>query len=46
LSRPHTEFGSAAIEQIIATGLHEYLENFLESNATLDGAIAKQFRFL
>jgi hypothetical protein len=26
LSRPHTDFGSAAIEQIIVTGLHEYLE--------------------
>lgn len=41
----HAEFGSAKIEQIMATGLHEYLEDFLEANAALDGAIARQFRF-
>lgn len=42
----HTEFGSARTEQIIATGLHEYLETFLESNAALNSAIARQFRFV
>ena len=42
----HTEFGSVNVEKIITAGLHEYLEDFLESNAALDGAIAKQFRFL
>ncbi|MBL0117003.1 MAG: alpha-E domain-containing protein [Sphingomonadales bacterium] len=41
----HAEFGSARIEQIIATGLHEYLEDYLEANAALDAAIARQFRF-
>jgi len=38
LSRPHTEYGSAAIEQIIATGLHEYLEG--PGTASLERAIA------
>lgn len=42
----HTEFGKVTTDQIIATGLHQYLENFLEANAALDGAIARQFRFL
>jgi uncharacterized alpha-E superfamily protein len=41
----HAEFGSATIEHIVATGLHEYLEHYLESNAALDAAIARQFRF-
>ncbi len=31
--------------QVIVTGLHEYLEAFIEENALLDGAIARQFRF-
>ncbi len=41
----HADFGNTTIEQIMSTGLHEYLENFLEANASLDGAIARQFRF-
>lgn len=42
----HAGFGKTKVDQVIASGLHEYLEDFLESNAALDGAIAKQFRFI
>lgn len=42
----HAALGKARAEQVIASGLHEYLEEFLEANAALDGAIAKQFRFI
>ncbi|WP_448665133.1 alpha-E domain-containing protein [Sphingomonas sp. CJ20] len=31
---------------IIVSGLHEYLEAFIEDNALLDAAIARQFRFI
>lgn len=41
----HAEFGSATIDHIIAAGFHEYLEDFLASNAALDAAIGRQFRF-
>lgn len=42
----HTAFGEAKVQDIVAQGLHEYLEEFLEENARLDRAIAHQFRFL
>lgn len=41
----HAALGKAKVDQVIASGLHEYLEDFLEANAALDGAIARQFRF-
>ena len=41
----HAAFGKTKVDQVIASGLHEYLEDFLEANAVLDGAIARQFRF-
>lgn len=41
----HAAFGKTKVDQVIASGLHEYLEDFLEANAALDGAIARQFRF-
>ncbi len=31
---------------VIAHGLHEYLEAFIRENALLDGAVARQFRFI
>ena len=31
---------------VIASGLHEYLEAVIRENALLDGAIARQFRFI
>ena len=31
---------------VIASGLHEYLGAFIKENAMLDGAIARQLRFL
>jgi len=33
-------------EEVIGSGLHEYLEAFIAENALLDGAIARQFRFI
>lgn len=36
----------ARTPDIIVGGLHEYLETFITENALLDGAIARQFRFL
>jgi uncharacterized alpha-E superfamily protein len=36
----------ARVSSIIAGGLHEYLTAFLQDNAALDLAIARQFRFL
>jgi uncharacterized alpha-E superfamily protein len=32
--------------EVILSGLHEYLEAFIEENALLDAAIARQFRFI
>lgn len=32
--------------EVIVSGLHEYLEAFIEENALLDAAIARQFRFI
>jgi uncharacterized alpha-E superfamily protein len=31
---------------VIVSGLHEYLEAFVRENGMLDGAIARQFRFI
>ncbi|MBO9714634.1 alpha-E domain-containing protein [Sphingomonas sp.] len=31
---------------VIVAGLHEYLEAFVSENAELDGAVARQFRFI
>jgi hypothetical protein len=31
---------------VIISGLHEYLQAFVRENAMLDGAIARQFRFI
>ena len=42
----HAAFGEAKVTDIVAKGLHEYLELFLEENAKLDRAIAHQFRFV
>lgn len=42
----HAAFGEAKVTDIVAQGLHEYLELFLEENAKLDRAIAHQFRFV
>ncbi len=42
----HALFGTSTVQEIITGGLHEYLEDFLESNATLDRAIATQFKFI
>ncbi|WP_173426280.1 alpha-E domain-containing protein [Sphingomonas hengshuiensis] len=33
-------------QDVIVSGLHEYLEAFIEENAMLDAAIARQFRFI
>mgnify|MGYP001282466536 CR=1 FL=1 len=41
----HAAFGESRVEQIIAQGLHEYVESFLEEFAELDRAISRQFRF-
>lgn len=42
----HAAFGEAKVSSIVAQGLHEYLEDFLEGNAELHQAIARQFRFV
>jgi len=42
----HARLGETRIRPIILDGLHEYLEAFLEENAALNGAIARQFRFI
>jgi uncharacterized alpha-E superfamily protein len=33
-------------KEVIVSGLHEYLEAFIEENALLDAAIARQYRFI
>ena len=33
-------------EEVIVSGLHEYLQAFIRENAMLDAAIARQFRFV
>lgn len=39
-------FGEEDAGRIIEAGLHEYLEAFINDNAALDAAIARQFRFV
>jgi uncharacterized alpha-E superfamily protein len=39
------QFGEDTASGIIESGMHEYLEDFIESNAVLHAAIARQFRF-
>ncbi len=41
----HAQFAETPITTIMKDGLHEYLEDFIESNFALDHAIAKQFKF-
>lgn len=41
----HARLGSTKTAAIVAGGLHEYLENFLDENAAISKAIARQFRF-
>jgi uncharacterized alpha-E superfamily protein len=38
-------FGDDTAERIILAGLHEYLEDFVESNMSVNNAIAAQFKF-
>ncbi len=42
----HARLGDTHVEAIIEGGLHEYLDDFIAENATIDRAIALQFRFL
>lgn len=42
----HVKLGEAKVDAIIAAGLHETLEAFIEDNATLHQAISGQFRFV
>ena len=42
----HARLGTAEVRQIIAAGLHETLEDFIEDNAVLHQAISRQFRFV
>lgn len=42
----HARLGDTRIGEVVKHGLHEYLEDFLAENAALDGAIARQFRFV
>jgi uncharacterized alpha-E superfamily protein len=37
--------GDDSAERIILSGLHEYLEDFIDSNMSVNNAIAEQFRF-
>ena len=41
----HARLGDTRIDAIIAGGLHEFVEDFIEDNAVLDRAISRQFRF-
>lgn len=41
----HAAFSDTSIDAIIGDGLHEYLEAFIAGNASLNEAIAGQFRF-
>jgi uncharacterized alpha-E superfamily protein len=40
-----TKFQNGSVEDLMQRGLHESLQRFLTDNATLDDAIAHQFRF-
>jgi len=41
----HARLGNTRIAQIVEGGLHEYLDEFIDENAALSKAIARQFRF-
>ncbi|AYJ86108.1 alpha-E domain-containing protein [Sphingomonas paeninsulae] len=41
----HARLGLTKVSTIVGDGLHEYLENFIDENAALSKAIARQFRF-
>jgi uncharacterized alpha-E superfamily protein len=41
-----THVSRLTVDQIFAQGFHEYLEGFIEENARLSAAIARQFRFV
>ncbi len=41
----HARLGDTGIDQIVAQGLHEYLDESIADTAALDRAISKQFRF-
>jgi len=41
----HTRMLKTRSGEVIASGLHQFLEAFIEENALLNGAIARQFRF-
>lgn len=43
--RRHVALGRQSIDNIIITGLHEFLTNYIANNAELDQAITKQFKF-
>ncbi len=40
-----TRAGRTRSSEIIASGLHQYLQSFIDENAQLHGAIGRQFRF-
>ncbi|MEP6785806.1 MAG: alpha-E domain-containing protein [Sphingomonadales bacterium] len=42
----HARLGETRIDDVTKGGLHEYVEAFIEENATIDQAISKQFKFL
>ncbi len=42
----HARLCETRIDTVIAEGLHEFIETFIDENAALDRAISKQFRFL
>ncbi len=42
----HARLGDTKIAEVVDGGLHEYLEDFIEENAAVDQAIARQFRFV
>jgi uncharacterized alpha-E superfamily protein len=41
----HARFSDTGIDQIVAKGLHEYLDESIADTAELDRAISRQFRF-
>jgi uncharacterized alpha-E superfamily protein len=41
----HARLGHTKVSTIVEDGLHEYLENFIDENAALSKAIARQFKF-
>ena len=43
--RRHAHFSEIKIDDIIKAGLHEYLDQFLESNDALHKSIVRQFKF-